>query len=328
MAALTAAVKDELCLVPVGQSSTRMAEIATLIRFGGQMESAHKELTIRVECDHPGVARRLAGLLKQAFDLTPQLVHTRGSARRPACYAVEFTDRAAEIARQLGLIDRQGRAVRGLPARVVSGSTEDAKAVTRAAFLISGSLTESGRASAMEITCPCPEAALALVGACRRLEIIAKNKEARGSDRLLIRDGEAISTLLGLMGASAVIELWQQRLKQRESRVAAGSRLANFDDANLRRSARAAVAAAARVERALEILGEDVPEHLRTAGQLRIEHRQASLEELGQLADPQMTKDAVAGRIRRLLSMADKKAEDEKIPNTHSAVTPDMLDEA
>ena len=89
---------------------------------------------------------------------------------------------------------------------------------------------------------------------------------------------------------------------RREVRATA-NRLANFDDANLRRSARAAVAAGARVERAMELLGEDIPDHLREAGVLRLEHKQASLEELGQLAKPPMTKDAVAGRIRRLLAM-------------------------
>lgn len=114
---------------------------------------------------------------------------------------------------------------------------------------------------------------------------------------------------------------------RREVRATA-NRLANFDDANLRRSARAAVAAAARVERALDILGDEVPDHLIAAGQLRITHRQASLEELGQLADPPMTKDAVAGRIRRLLSMADKKARQDGIPDTESAVTSELLDEA
>jgi cell division protein WhiA len=88
------------------------------------------------------------------------------------------------------------------------------------------------------------------------------------------------------------------------------------------------VAAAAPVERALEILGEGVPEHLAAAGKLRIEHRQAPLEELGRLADPPMTKDAVAGRIRRLLSMADRKAKVEDIPDTESAVTPDLLEDA
>jgi cell division protein WhiA len=111
---------------------------------------------------------------------------------------------------------------------------------------------------------------------------------------------------------------------RREVRATA-NRLANFDDANLRRSARAAVAAAARVTRALEILGEDAPWHLTSAGRLRLEHKQASLEELGTLADPPLTKDAIAGRIRRLLALADKRARDLGIPDTESVVTPEML---
>ncbi|MCW2530822.1 MAG: whiA, partial [Blastococcus sp.] len=117
---------------------------------------------------------------------------------------------------------------------------------------------------------------------------------------------------------------WEERRMRREVRATA-NRLANFDDANLRRSARAAVAASARVERALEILANDAPEHLLVAGRLRLEFGQASLEELGQRAEPPMTKDAVAGRIRRLLAMADKRAKDLGIPDTESVVTDDML---
>jgi DNA-binding protein WhiA len=79
------------------------------------------------------------------------------------------------------------------------------------------------------------------------------------------------------------------------------------------------------VERALEILGSDAPEHLTVAGRLRTEHRQASLEELGQLADPPLTKDAIAGRIRRLLAMADKRAREEGIPGTEAHLPPDMF---
>ena len=85
------------------------------------------------------------------------------------------------------------------------------------------------------------------------------------------------------------------------------------------------MAAGARVARALDILADDAPDHLLQAGRLRIEHKQASLEELGALSDPPMTKDAVAGRIRRLLAMADKRASDLGIPDTESAVTAEML---
>ncbi len=51
-----------------------------------------------------------------------------------------------------------------------------------------------------------------------------------------------------------------------------------------------------------------------------MEHQQASLEELGALSDPPMTKDAIAGRIRRLLALADKKAQEMGIPDTEATV--------
>ena len=138
------------------------------------------------------------------------------------------------------------------------------------------------------------------------------------------RDGDAIGVLLTRLGAHESVMAWEERRMRREVRATA-NRLANFDDANLRRSARAAVAAAARVQRAMEILGPTIPDHLKEAGELRINHGQASLEELGSLAVPPMTKDAIAGRIRRLLAMADKRAAELGIPDTESGLSPDLL---
>jgi len=165
-----------------------------------------------------------------------------------------------------------------------------------------------------------------LVGAARRLGIPAKAREVRNVDRVVVRDGDAIAALMTRLGAHESLLVWEERRMRREVRASA-NRLANFDDANLRRSARAAVAAGARVERALEILGDDVPDHLRAAGLLRIENKQASLEELGQMHEPPLTKDAVAGRIRRLLATADKRAAELGIPNTEASLSAEMLDE-
>ena len=50
-------------------------------------------------------------------------------------------------------------------------------------------------------------------------------------------------------------------------------------------------------------------------------------KELGALHVPPLTKDAIAGRIRRLLAMADKRAADLGIPDTEASLTPDMLAE-
>ena len=66
-----------------------------------------------------------------------------------------------------------------------------------------------------------------------------------------------------------------------------------------------------------------MPDHLIAAGRLRVTHRQASLEELGKLADPPMTKDAV--RTDPLTALdGGQKARVEGIPDTESAVTTDF----
>ncbi len=167
------------------------------------------------------------------------------------------------LARQAGLLDGRGRPVRGLPAVVVNGAVADAVAAWRGAFLAHGSLTEPGRSCSLEVTCPGPEAALALVGAARRLGLTAKAREVRSADRVVIRDADSIAQLLTRMGAHQTLLVWEEKRMRKEVRASA-NRLANFDDANLRRSAQAAVAAGARVARALEILGDEVPEHLST----------------------------------------------------------------
>ncbi len=324
--ALTAQVKDELSRLPVTKPCCRKAEVSSMLRFAGGLHIISGRIVIEAELDTAIAARRLRKDIAEIFGHTSEiLVISAGGLRRGTRYVVRVVKDGESLARQTGLLDGRGRPVRGLPPQVVSASVCDAEAAWRGAFLAHGSLTEPGRSSALEVTCPGPEAALALVGAARRLGISAKAREVRGVDRVVIRDGDAIGAMLTRLGAHDAVMVWEERRMRREVRATA-NRLANFDDANLRRSARAAVAAGARVERALEILGDDVPDHLHTAGRLRLEHKQASLEELGQLADPPMTKDAVAGRIRRLLAMADRRAADLGMPGTEANLTPDMLD--
>jgi DNA-binding protein WhiA len=323
--AMTALVKDELSRISVTKPCCRKAEVSTLLRFAGGLHLAAGRIVVEAELDTGAAARRLRKDLAEIFGHSSALVVLAPSGlRKGNRYLVRVNSGGESLARQTGLVDANGRPVRGLPRQVVSGTGCDCESAWRGAFLAHGSLTEPGRSMSLEVTCPGPEAALAMVGAARRLKISAKAKEVRGVDRVVIRDGDAISALLTRLGAHDSVLAWEDRRMRREVRATA-NRLANFDDANLRRSARAAVAAGARVERALEILGVSAPDHLIVAGELRIKHRQASLEELGQLADPPLTKDAIAGRIRRLLALADRRAIELGIPGTEAHLTPDML---
>jgi len=323
---MTSAVKDELARVELNKTCCRKAEVSALLRFAGGLHLVAGQIVVEAELDAGQIARRLRKDIVELYGHDAEMSVLQGSGiRKGARYVVRVVQGGDVLAKQTGLIDSAGRPIRGLPPSVVGGGICDAEAAWRGAFLAHGSLTEPGRSSALEITAPGPEAALALVGAARRLDVVAKAREVRGVDRVVIRDGDAIGALLTRLGAHTAVMAWEERRMRREVRATA-NRLANFDDANLRRSAQAAVAAGARVARAMEILGNEIPDHLKAAGDLRITHKQASLEELGALSNPPLTKDAIAGRIRRLLAMADKRANELGIPTTEASLTPEMLE--
>ena len=317
---ITQAIKDELARVPVGKGVERAAELATILRFCGGLHLISGRIAIEVELDSSTLARRLTRAISELYGIQSELsVVGASGVRKHSGYQIRVMRDGELLARQTGLIDNKGRPVRGLPATMISSTLEEAKAIMRGAFLANGVLTDPGRTTSLEITAPSNEAAMALVGIARRLGVSAKAREVRNVYRVVIRDGEAITHILSEIGCTEQVEKWEALRTRREVRGVA-NRLANFDDANLRRSAQAAVAAGARVQRALEILGERAPKHLKYAGELRLEHKEASLDELGRLADPPMTKDAIAGRIRRLLATADKLASDLGIPDTESAI--------
>lgn len=323
--ALTADVKEELVRVESSRTSIRAAEVATILRFSGGLHLISGRVAVESELDTVEIAQRVRRDLVELYGVRSELsVISASGVRRTSHYLVRVLD-GETLARQTGLLDARRRPVRGLPNRLTTGSPDELAAVWRGAFLSRGSLTDPGRSSALEVTCPGNESAMALVGAAGRLHVPAKAREVRGVHRVVIRDGEAISMMLRTMGATKTVTAWEELRQRREVRATA-NRLVNFDDANLRRSAQAAVAACARVERALEILDGKVPAHLQYAGELRLRFRDASLDELGHHADPPMTKDAVAGRIRRLLAMADKVAMDRGIPGTDANLPSDYDD--
>ena len=325
--ALTADLKYELARLKPTAGELRLAELSVILRFTASVHVVNATMILEAEFDSSQLANRVKSELKDLFGIESKvdILHATG-IRKASRHNLRVLKQTDLLIRQTGLYYPTGKPVRGIHSRFISDSAEVAAAVWRGALLAHGSLTDPGRSSSLEVSCPSNEAASSLVGLAKRLGISgAKSREVRGVHRVVIREGEAIATMLTQIGAHTQVLRWEEMRLRREVRATA-NRLANFDDANLRRSAQAAVAAGARVERALELLGPGIPEHLRYAGELRLKHKQASLDELGHLSDPPMTKDAIAGRIRRLLAMADKHAEDNGLPPT-DAFIPDDLEE-
>jgi cell division protein WhiA len=303
---MAVAVKDELARLVVIKTCCRRAEACALLRFAHGLRIVGGRVVVRAELDTGVVAHRLGTQISELYGQTPTIgVVSAGVSGPGGRYVVEVLRDGQGLGRQSGLLDRWGRPVRGLAPPVVSGGVCDAEAIWRGAFLACGSLTEANRAPALEIISPGPEATLALIGAARRLGVTAETRRVFDAERVVVRDAAAIIALLTRLGAPCSALAWQHHRIHCQARPRTDQPAA-FGDANHHRATQAATEVTARVQRAFEVLGQDIPEHLLLAGRLRLDHPRASLDELGRLADPPMTKDTIAGRLRRLLVLADK----------------------
>lgn len=325
---MSSEVKLELSGVPVQSPAVRRVEVATMMRFAGDLDCVDGQPIVSAQLDSVEAARRLHSMIKDLYEPRATLIvkpgHSVVSASkvrqyRPRCHEVQIRHNVDEFARRVGLCDRGGKRMRGLPPTVVAGDQDAMRAVCRGAFLACGELSQPGRARALQVKAPALEAAIALAGAARRLGVAAKVREVRGAVLVVVSDDEAVAALLAAMGAVESQARWVERCARRQV-TPAGRAARGFQEQNSHRAAEAAAATAARVERALEILGEGAPEDLVEAGRLRLEHRTVTLEELGRLAVPALSKDAMAGRIRRLLEKADRHAYTHGLADTHAVV--------
>ncbi|WP_425326397.1 DNA-binding protein WhiA [Mycobacterium intracellulare] len=302
----TAEAKQELSQLNTTSLDARKAELAALLRFSDGLRVVENRLIFTIDLNLEVVALRMHRAIVSLYGCNATLRAVAPTRARHAPHWLVHVDRDAEVlARRAGLLDRRGRPVHGIPPHLIAGNVAVNESVWRGAFLARGVLVENGRTTALDVTCPGIEAALALVGIARRLGIRAKAIETRGSHHVVLRNADNIGDLLARMGAPQTQAAWKQRRRHKPHRTDRYPP-AGFDDANQRRAEIAAAATAAQVERALAILGDTAPDHLAQAGRLRIEHRLASLEQLAALADPPLSKDTIAGRIRRLIAMAER----------------------
>lgn len=300
-------VKNELVANNSDQPAVIMAQAAAMMRFAGGLRPVNNQAVIRAQFDSQNAAQWLVDVLETYFQREAKI--SQVSRQTPTGVVTRYevlVDRgAAALALQSGLLDRRMHIVAGLAPEIVSGSIAQIKAAWRGAFIAHGAISDPGKASYLEIVCPTHEAATALQAMAARLGVSAKARKVKSSERVTLRDSDAIERMLNLIGAPRSSREWTGKRSDGEARGKA-NRLANFDDANMRRSAKAAAEACEKVRHAFDVLGDDIPENLLMAGKLRLKHSDASLEELGHLADPPITKDAVAGRIRRLLQLCAK----------------------
>jgi cell division protein WhiA len=307
----TVRVKEELAALRPGTPGERRALLAGLLRFAATLHLAGTvgpRVTLVLATESGGVARLAFWLVHAAYGVRPGFrMRSRGTLVPRTRYEVVLTERVERVLRGTGILDDAGQLAPGVPARLVRGRGA-AACYARGAFLGRGSVTAPTRAPHLEIGTPDERDARDLAALLSRLGLPAGTGVRAGAHeqtwRVVVKGGEAIGRTLANLGARDAYLAWEDGRIRREVRGEA-VRLANADQANLRRSVAAAMVQVAMVERAITELGwERLPEDLAAVATLRLAHPDATLAELGALLDPPRSKGAVLARLRRLAALA------------------------
>ncbi|MDO8986938.1 MAG: DNA-binding protein WhiA [Coriobacteriia bacterium] len=302
----TAEVKDELSRVEAKRPCCRKAELAALVRIEGTLHiTGNERFRLEIATETAPVARKVIKLLHGLYDLKTELTVRRSVLHKTNNYLITVPTQVAlpQALSELGILDDSLGLTQGILGRVVK---RDCCAISylRGAFLGGGFVADPHGDFHFELTAESEQIAEDLAALMRRFEVPAKVTRRRGLYTVYLKGAEPIVTFLALVGAhSALLRTEDVRVvKSMRNDV---NRLVNAETANLERTADAAIAQVEAIELLETRVGLDnLPPALRELARLRVENPDVSLRELGELADPPLTKSAVYHRVRRIEELA------------------------
>jgi DNA-binding protein WhiA len=296
----TAAVRDDLVQVRAGKACDRRAELAGLLRGAGTFQVLGSgRFALEATTEHPGVARRIYEAMLNAVGARGEvrlIEPGRGHPRQR--YAVRAEAQSLQRLVEAGVLNENGAPGGRVPHRIVAKRC-CVGAYLRGAFLARGSVSDPRRPAHLEIRADNEDAATDLAELLSRTGAVARARNHRGWSAY-VKNAQGIGAALAAMGAHESYLRWEAGSVWKSVHVAAG-RLANADAANARRLAKAAVNHLAAIDEVDQARGlRSLPPALREVAELRRTHQEASLEELGRMCSPPISKAAVADRLRRI----------------------------
>lgn len=268
-------VKEELARQHSKSKHCQIAELAAMIMQEGRISMS--PLALSFDTENPILIEKYAALMKRAFEI--------------------------DVSKELDSHNCKKivEAIQGLYLE----KTCCKRAFIRGAFLASGSMSDPNKAYHFEIVCRTPEQAARLQELMKEFETEPKVIERKNYYVVYLKEGSQIVDMLNVMEAYvSLMNLENVRiLKEMRNSV---NRKVNCETANISKTVNAAVKQIADIELIRDTEGLDsLPMPLREMAQVRLDHPEAPLKDLGTYMDPPVGKSGINHRLRKLAAVAD-----------------------
>lgn len=190
------------------------------------------------------------------------------------------------------------------PSARMPRSQQERRMEARGAFLACGSLATPAHGYHLEFVIADARDARRLADVLAQLKLAPKRTQRKGKELLYFKDLDQIVAVLGQIGAyNAVLQLEDLRaMKETKNRI---RRLVNTEAANLDRATSAAAAQREAIALVADAYGlRKLSPAMREIAQLRLQHPDESLSQLGRRCRPAVPKATVNGRLAAIVRLA------------------------
>jgi hypothetical protein len=263
------ALRNELAAIAPARRCCRLAELSALFHAAGAWHLRGGGLAVHLDLASSATARRAFALLRDVGVRSEIRTYRRRAFDQATRYQlhVDVDSRALEVLRDAGVLSASGAPLERPPKRVV-GRSCCRGAYLRGALLGGGSLS-GPRNPHLELRTATREGAEFIAETAAAEDVQLSVVERRTHALAYAKSHDAIAGVLALAGAGeATIELEEHAVVA--ATRANANRLANADEANLVRTARAA-SEQLRAIRALDL--NALPEELATPASRRVAAR-------------------------------------------------------
>lgn len=310
-------VKEELAKHVSQARHCQIAELSMILNCCATVKKNEKgcpELEVRSE--NSAVLRKCFTLLKKTFNINDSVLRDYPEPQGKTGY-YQFlltSEQDVESILEACKWEKDGDGFLEHPEMISSLLIKNScckRAALRGAYLTIGSMSNPQRSYHLEFVCASEKQAVQLCEILSGFELEAKIVLRKKYYVVYMKEGSAIVDLLNIIEAHvALMNLENLRILKDISNSV--NRRVNCEAANIVKTVNAANRQVADIELIKEKRGiSALPESLREAAVLRLEHPDATLLELSQMMNPPIGKSGMNHRLRKLSEIADEIREKE-----------------
>lgn len=305
--------KNELAHIVPEKKCCMLAEIAGFIRMCGSIRLAGGgKFKIVTTTESPAVARHYKTLIKEYFGIDAALEVGQGNTLKKGKYyilTIGPESLSEQILRETGiLMVKEGFNV--ISDGIYNGLIRTKccrKAYLRGIFLAAGTIADPEKSYHIEFVCNSE----VLAGDVKKLinsfvGLHAKTLQRKKSFIVYVKESEQMIDILALIGAHSQLFTIENIRITKEIRNKA-NRINNCDNANIDKTLQAAEKQLGWIRKIQDTKGlRFLPDKLYEVAVLRLDHPEATLQELAELMDPPMKKSGLNHRMKKIEEFANK----------------------